>query len=236
MNNFPSPSLKNYRNSEFLQFMKDALKLLDSYDVFALELMNEQNHFETAIQALASVFETEQERPLTNELTLLDNQRDQLYVGIRHLLRGNKYHFDATKQAAAKRLHTHFQSYGKDVHRMAYQSQTALISNMMQEWHTEKDLQAAVASLQLSEWASRLQTVNTEFGKLFVARISEITANDAPTFTSLRIHAKTTYRMLVARILAFKTLDVHEDYAKLYAEIHELAREYNLVLKVRAKR
>lgn len=236
MNDFPPPSLKNYRSSEFLQFMKDVLKLLDSYEVSALELTNERNHFVAAVQALESVFEPEPQQPLTDELSTLDNQRDHLYVGIRYILKGNCHHFDATKQGAAKRLLAHFQSYGKEVHRMTYQTQTALISNMMEEWHTNADLQAAVALLDLSEWARTLQTVNTEFSQLFVARISEIAAKNTPTFTSLRAGAKARYRTLVARILAFKTFNVNEDYEKLYAEIHELARGYNLVVKSRRRK
>ena len=236
MSSFSRPFLKNYRNSEFLQFMKDVVKLIDQYDVAALGLIDERAAMAAQVEDLALAFEAEQEPIQTDTLQALDAQRDDLYKGIRYVLKGYVYHIESIKKEAAKTLLCHFETYGKNVHRMPYQQQTALIANMMKQWQTDSQLQEAVTMLHLSDWVQALATANTEFSQLYVARVSETAANDIPTFTSLRDGATVVYRTLIERLEAFVTLNTHDDHKKLHAEIHELVRQYNHVVKARRKK
>lgn len=235
MSKFREPMFRDYRNSEFLQFMKNVLELVNNTDVSLLALTEQQQALTLSIETLAIAFEPEQFQKSAEVLESLDVERDNLYIGIKHLLKGNAYHFNPTIQEAAKRLLFHLQSYGKEVNRMGYQAQTANIAHMLTEWQTETYLQEAVALLHLSEWVTALQDVNTAFGKQYLARVSEMSANETPSFTSLRAATKVVYRALVERIKAFKTLNSNVVYAQLYHQIYELVRQYNQVVKVRSK-
>ncbi|WP_046745422.1 DUF6261 family protein [Kordia zhangzhouensis] len=216
--------------------MKDIVKLINQYDVAALGLTAERAAMASQVANLVLAFEVEQEPVQTAALQALDAQRDDLYKGIRYVLKGYTYHIDSIKKEAAKSLLFHFETYGKNVHRMPYQQETALIANMMEQWQTDTQLQEAVTMLHLSDWVQALETVNREFGQLYVARVSEIATNDIPTFTSLRDGATAVYRTLVERLEAFVTLNTHDDHQKLHVEIHELVRQYNQVVKTRRKK
>lgn len=147
MSKLKQPLFRYYRNSEFLQYMKDVLELIHRYDVSLLELAEQRNALATSTQALAAVFEPEQQQKMTEELVDLDAKRDSLFIGIKHLLEGNAHHFNSTKQEAAKRLLFHLHSYGKNIAYMNYQAETAVIDSMLSEWQTETNLQGAVALL-----------------------------------------------------------------------------------------
>jgi hypothetical protein len=214
--------------------MKDVLELLSRYDVSLLGLTEQRNALATSIEALAAVFEPELQQRMTEVLADLDAKRDSLFIGIKHLLEGNAHHFNTTKQEAGKRLLFHLQSYGKNIPYMNYQAETAVIASMLSEWQTETNLQEAVVLLQLSEWVATLQDANTQFNEQYLRRVKETATADTPSFSSLRTHAKTDYRALVARINAFMTLDTDATYAKLYQALYELARQYNQVVKVRS--
>jgi hypothetical protein len=203
--------------------------------VSSLQLTEQRDAFATVLQTLALVFEHEQHQKHTDLLTALDEKRDHLYIGIRHLLRGNSYHFEATKQEAAKRLQLHLLGYGKNVNRMGYQMQTAIISNMLKEWQTQPNLQEAVSLLAMDDWVANLAEVNTTFNKLYVERVTDKVAKEVPSFTSLRTSVTKAYRALIDRIQAFKTLQSGTDYTQLHNEIYELVRQYNLLLKGRRK-
>lgn len=235
MSKFKEPMFRDYRNSEFLQFMKNVLELVNNTDVSLLGLTEQQQALLGSTEALAAAFEPEQFQKSAEVLNGLDVKRDSLYVGIKHLLKGHGYHFIPTKQEAAKRLLFHLQSYGKGVNRMNYQEQTANITHMLSEWQTETILQEAVVLLDLSEWVTALQEVNTAFGNQYVARVYKMSDNVTPSFSSLRADTKVAYRALVARIKAFKVLNSNVVYAQLYRQIYELARQYNQVVKVRSK-
>ena len=235
MNTYKEPILNDYRNSEFLQYMKDVVKLVNAFDVTSLGLAALRDALTIHTEALATAFEQNTQHSYTKVLETLDAQRDQLFLGIKYVLQGNTYHFDAVKQEAAKRLLFHMQSYGKRVTRANYQAQTAIIDSMLADWNTESNLQEAVTLLKLTEWITRLQEVNREFNEHYIARVSDTAANPMVSFYSLRTDAKTSYRSLLAAIRAYQTLNANEAYAAIYHKIFELARQYNQVVKMRRK-
>ena len=235
MSTLRQPLFRYYRNSEFLQYMKDVLKLVDSYDVELLQLTEQRNALALSIETLTNVFEPEPQPQMTAVLADLDAKRDSLFIGIKHLLEGNAHHFDLTKQEAAKRLLFHLQSYGKNIPYMNYQAETAVIASMLSEWQTETNLQEVVTLLELSEWVDTLQQINVQFNEQYLARVSEMAATTAPSFSTLRANAKSTYRTLVSHVKAYMTLHKSTQYTQLYHQIYELAKQYNQVVKVRSK-
>ncbi|MBC8754841.1 hypothetical protein H2O64_09180 [Kordia sp. YSTF-M3] len=227
------PRLGNYRNSEFLQYLKDVLELVNQYDVQLLGVTEQRNALATSTAALDAVFQHDQSNKVTQVLLDLDTKRGSMYSGIKSILEGNTHHFDLVKQEAAKRLLFNFTSYGKNVTRMNYQAETATIDSMLADWNTDPTMQEAVVLLQLSEWVVELQRINTLFNERYLASISETAANPRISFSTLRNDGIVAYRALVARIKAFMTLEANEAYTQVYSEIYELARQYNQVVKFR---
>lgn len=52
MSTLKQPLFRYYRNSEFLQYMKDVLELISRYDVSLLQLTEQRNALATSIQEL----------------------------------------------------------------------------------------------------------------------------------------------------------------------------------------
>lgn len=228
------PRLGNYRNSEFLQYMKDVLELVNRYDVHLLGLTEQHDALATLTDKLDAVFQQEQRNKITQELLDLDAKRDRIYKGIKSVLEGYANHFNVIEQEAAKRLLFNLNSYGNNVTRMNYQAETAIIDSMLADWNTETTMQEAVILLQLSEWVSELQRINTLFNKRYLVRVSDTAANPIMSFSRLRPDCLTAYRMLIARMKAFAILETNDVYEQLVNEINELAKQYNLVVKLRS--
>ncbi|EDP96158.1 DUF6261 family protein [Kordia algicida OT-1] len=233
MDTIKQPMFRYYRNSEFLQYMKDVLAIVNSVDVLSLQLTEQVQLLTMHTNKLLEVFEQEKQQKITEALLVLDAKRDSLFIGIKRLLEGNTHHFDFIKQAAAKRLLSHLESYGKDITRMSYQAETAVIDSMLSEWHAEANLQEAIVLLELTEWTEALQDSNTQFGELYVTRIAETAATKKPSFSSLRTDAKKAYRAFIHRIEAFVVLNINEAYTQLQREIYELTKQYNQLVKAR---
>ena len=180
------PFLSHYRNSEFLQYIKDVLELMNRYDASVLGLTEQRDALVAIIVTLDAAFQLDQRNEFTQVLLDLDTKRGNVYRGIKSILEGNTLHFSLTKQEAAKRLLFNLTSYGKDVIRMNYQAETAILDSMLADWNTDLTLQEAVVTLQLSEWVTELQRINIVFNERYLASVSETSANPPQSFSALR--------------------------------------------------
>ena len=122
MSKLKQPLFRYYRNSEFLQFMKDVLELVDKNNVSVLDLTEQRDALAARAQELETAFELEQQQKMTGILADLDAKRERLLIGVKHLIAGTTHHFNPIKQEAAKRLLFHLTSYGKNINRMNYQT------------------------------------------------------------------------------------------------------------------
>ncbi|AXG71454.1 hypothetical protein KORDIASMS9_03711 [Kordia sp. SMS9] len=228
------PMLARYRNSEFLQYMKDVLELVNANDVDVLQLTSQRDALATLITQMDDLFQQEQGSGITQELIDLDDRRDKAFMGIKATLEALNYHYDDTQQSAARSLLFNLNNYGTNIPRMNYQAETAVIDSMVADWETETDLSTALASVRLSDWLAELKIANAAFNDRYLARISETAANPATSFYSIREKGTTTYRELVAHIQAHATLGSNVVHQDLVNEISVLARQYNQTISLRS--
>lgn len=233
MDRIREPRLGNYRNSELLQYIKDVIELVNAYDVVTLQLTTQRDALVTIMQQLEAVFQQEQWNGITQEIIALDVKRGNALKGIKHLLEGFTYHSDNALKNAAKLLLHNFNNYGKNIPRMNYQMETAVIDSMLVDWETETNLNAAANMLPLAAWITELKMTNTAFNDRYLARVTEVAANPSVSFYSLRAECTTKYRALVSHLKAYATLRTNDTYQQIINEIYVLAKEYNLVLKHR---
>ncbi|MBC8757219.1 hypothetical protein H2O64_21295 [Kordia sp. YSTF-M3] len=229
------PMLGRYRNSEFLQYMKDVLELVNRYDVATLQLTTQLNVLASITHQMETVFEQDQRNEITQELLDLDTKRGNVLRGAKLILEGCTYHSDVVIKNAAKKLLHNLHSYGTNIPRMNYQSETAVIDSMLAEWETEVTLSAALNLVPIATWISELKTVNSTFNDRYLARIKEVAENPIVSFYSLRTDGAAMYRALVSRLKAYMILGETATYQEIVNEIYELAKLYNQTVKMRAK-
>jgi hypothetical protein len=227
------PIFSRYRNSEFLQYMKDVLELVNLQDVDTLQLTAQRDAMQTVTSQMDDLFQQEQGSGITQELIDLDTRRDRAFMGIKGLLETNQYHYDDATQSAANSLLYNMNTYGTNIPRLNYQSETAVIDSMLSDWSTETALAAAITTLKMGDWITELTTANEVFNDRYIARISEAAANPAVSFTTIREEGANTYRVLVAHIEAHATLGTNVTHQSLVNEVSELASQYNQTVDFR---
>lgn len=227
------PMLARYRNSEFLQYMKDVLELVNANDVDTLQITTQRDTFATIITQMDNLFKQEQGSGITQELIVLDNRRDRAFMGIKATLEALHYHYDKQQQLAARSLLFNLNNYGTNIPRMNYQAETAIIDSMVADWETETDLSAALTVVKINNWVAELKAANNAFNERYLARISESAANPATSFTAVREVATNAYKTLVAHITAHATLGSNPLHKELTNEFSTLAKQYNQTINVR---
>lgn len=229
-----TPMLDRYRNSEFLQYMKDVIGLLDAHDVSALALTAQYDSLTEKISLMDGLFQQQLSSGITQELIDIDTTRDRAFSGIKGLLEAYSLHYATTTTNAAKSLLYNLNNYGTGIPRMSYQAETAVIDSMLADWETDTNLIEAVTTLEIADWITELKVENENFNQRYLARVTETAAGSAESFTEVRGDGTTAYRDLVSHVGAHATLGsnvVHKDIEK---QISVLAKQYNQTVNVRA--
>ncbi|CAA0222293.1 DUF6261 family protein [Tenacibaculum maritimum] len=227
------PFLNRYRYGEFLQYLKDVLKLLAEQDVTALQLTQQQNNLQPLVTAIDTVFKQDQGSIITQELVHLDEQRDKALTGLRYLINAYLQHYDTAIVNAATALFNNINKHGNNIQRLNYQEETAVLDSIITDWQTEKELVNAVTLLNIRAWLDHLKTVNTNFAIRYLARVEEQAANPTENILEFRTEATNMYRELIAHINAHQTLGTKGAYNTLQEQISVLAKQYNQVVENR---
>ena len=227
------PVFSRYRNSEFLQYMKDVLELVNANDVDVLQVTTQRDALAVFVTQMDNLFQQEQSSGITQELIELDTRRDKAFMGIKANLEAYNHHFDERMQSAARSLLFNMNNYGTNIPRMNYQAETAVIDSMLSDWETETDLANAITTTALTDWIAELKTANEAFNDRYLARISESAANPATSFTSLREDTTDAYKTLTAHIEAHATLGSNATHQELVNEFSVLAKQYNQTVGLR---
>ncbi|CAM1345729.1 DUF6261 family protein [Tenacibaculum amylolyticum] len=224
-----SPYLNRYRNAEYLQYMKDIVKLVNQQDVAALSLTEPRDALADFITAIEAAYQQEQGSAITQEIIALDEERDKAFIGIKTVVTGYTYRKDATIANAAQTVLNAMLVYGTQVTRKSYQEETAIIDSFIDDIEIKPTITAAIATLNLQDWVADLKTANETFSQKYIERIGETAANTA-SIPNLRTNTTVAYRELISHIEAHKTLTKNVVYTGVLNEIDVLAKQYNLVV------
>ncbi|CAL2105567.1 conserved hypothetical protein [Tenacibaculum sp. 190524A02b] len=233
MNN--SPYLSRYRNGEYLQYMKDILKLLDLKDLETLKLTNPTNTLREAVVAINDVFQQEKGSDITLEIKAFDDRRDKAITGLKTTVNGLSYHFDPVTANAAQSIVKNIELYGSNIARRSYQEETIILSSIVEDLETKAELIAAVTTLELASWVEELKIANEDCANKYIERVGEAAANPSANNPELKFDATLAYRSLLKHIVAHETLTDVVTYTSLLNEIDVLAKQYNQVVDNRTK-
>ena len=84
MNELNTANFFNYRNGEFLQFMKNILAIVSGYDTNALLLQARTSTLQTETNSMDASFQPILANEMTPELLILDTKRDKCLMGIKY--------------------------------------------------------------------------------------------------------------------------------------------------------
>jgi hypothetical protein len=226
-------NLQNLRNSEFIQFSKDFTSLVNTNNPTALSVRPQYDSMIAKITELESLFKNTISNPITAEMESLDFNRDQAVNGIIAMIDAYGYHYDTVLTEASTVLRNNLKLYGAGIAKENYQSETAIINNLSNDWENKPELANAISTLKLGDWVSQLKSLNQDFSERYLARTQDYATASPENLKSKRAEVMTAYYDLRKFLEAFSTIQSSPAYDKTVNELNALIEQYNSLLKGR---
>ncbi len=222
------PKLEQYRNAAFLQYMQNVLNFTSAEQAVEKNMELPYKSLQKAVEQFKDSFLPLQKHELTPIIENLDFQRDQLFRGIGLQIESYTYHYDVLLQKHAEILSQHSEKYGKNITRMAYQQETAVLDNLIQDWNTERE---SVEALGLTQWIMKLQQINQQFDSNYIKRTESLAQREESQTKTLRPAITQLYRDWIAYMQAHRLLSKDSFYEELLQKISTLAKQYNETMR-----
>lgn len=226
--------LKNLRNDEYFQFMKNTVSLVFANDADVLKVVNQNNALNTKLTEFDALFKKSTASVLTQEITDLDARRDNALVGINSVINGYLYHFTPDVAQAASKLNDNLKLYGTKIISQNYQAETATISSLIGDWENKAELVNAVNVLNLNEWAAELKEANTLFDTKYLARTQEYGEASPENILSKRKEINASYYDLKSFLESFSVVEPSSANTTTINQLNALIAQYNTLLSNRA--
>lgn len=222
----------NYRNGEYLQFMKNVVAIYGNYDTNALLLKARLQTLTDATTALDEVFMAATAHELTPELQALDMRRDKALMGIKVNLNGFSYSEDTETVKAASLLMTNYLSHGDRIDKLSYQQGTAVIDALLTDWKDNPTLLNAVNMLAIGHWVNLLAQLNKEFDEMYVIRAK--TSLKPGQIDQKRREMRSAYDEIVQDTISFSRVATDKTpYYAIIDEMNGLINNYNTSVTLR---
>jgi hypothetical protein len=188
------------------------------------------NLLQSEVKALDEVYNKEQGSDITELLITIDGNRDSDLTGIKTVCEGYIYSRNEAVSKAAKRIVENINGHGKGITRMNYQAQTQVIKAIITDWKETEELSDALETLNLSGWASALETENNNFSQTYQQRVDDKLETEGLSFSELRTNGITTYKALTDTIFAYSIIEKEESYYELAKAINLIVNDYKAIL------
>jgi hypothetical protein len=185
------------------------------------------NAVEAAADALSANFKRELGNALSDDLTVLDMERDRLIIGLRTTAEGQSYHFDIAIAKAASQLLAAIDHYGPSISKLHYEIETTTINSLLDRISKTPELTAAIATLGLGNWMTRMRTANDSFHLLYSSRTGSITDNASVSTMELRKNLRDALRDLFSHLNAHFTLTKDANLEVIVSDINTLTKRFN---------
>lgn len=227
--------LAKLRNAEILQFGTDFSGLIDANDPADLNIVPQYNAFNIKLDETRGLFKLERISPITQELILLDERRDNAINGLTAVILGFIYHFNPSITQAANLLVNNLNIYGPGVGKQNLPSETTTLKAIVKDWETKPDLTAALVTLGLTSWVEELKEANQLFEQKYLERTQEYGAASPEKLKAKREELMETYYELRKFLDANSVLNNTPLYQKTISELNALIDQYNTLLNTRVK-
>lgn len=227
------PSFNFYRQSESLQFFEDVATLCNKNNVDKLKIGNQSQQLILINQKLQASFKPDLHSQITEQLSELDQRRDNAVICLRKIADGFINHYDAQKQKAGKTIVQVIDKYGSSLSRMNFQAETSTLTNLGRELISKPELSQAVEEITLTGVVEEMIASNNLFNEKYLLRVQETAANNDEVTSKFILEAVAAYRELTDHIEAHSTLTPSKEYLSLISELNELVNRYNTTVNQR---
>jgi len=230
---FETIKLTHLRNSEFIQFVKTLVQIVNSNDPEVLKIKAQCDDLTALLAVLTGLYKPDLGSAITKEIQDIDARRDDALMGIEMQLKSFAYHFEPAKQEAAQLLITSLATYGSGITRLNYQAESTTIDSIIAKWESHPELVSALTTLSMPAWVTELKTVNTLFDQRYIDRLKEDAKAPEEKSVEVRGQINQSYRTLLAHLQAHATLSIDETYNETVKQINLLIQQFNQLVTAR---
>ncbi len=224
------------RNDEHLQMNKDIAILTLQNDPKLLKIEEQYKALAQKNIELDALYKKQTDSELTKEIVAIDERRDRAISGLVLLSDAYKLHFDSNFSQAATLLSDNFKLYGPLIARQNLQSETNIITSIVNDLEEKPELIAALITLGLNNWKEELKVANSLFASKYLERTVKNSEVSKETMVEKRKETNQVYYELLKHIEAYATIDKNNlGYAKLINQINTTIDQYKQLLEKRKK-
>lgn len=225
-----SINLRGTRNGEFVQFNTDLDEIIERNGSPLILESDAYKLFKSNNDRTNRLYKANQLTLVSDNLASLDDQRDRQFMSLRMMLEASLHHPQPELQQHARSVLDHLDTFGKDIIRKNYPTETAILNKILEDWRTQPALSESLAALGLTVWQKRLEDLNQRFHDLYVSRAQGAGSGQVETMKQLRDATVDSYFGLRELINALYVVNKKaEPFAKLINEINGLIDKYNMV-------
>jgi hypothetical protein len=205
--------LHSLRNEEWFNFFTEFKAIVEKFSPEKLKIEKPFALFGSLYILVDGIIERIRKNKMTAHIFELDKQRDTTFRGLVHTIDSYTYHFDITKQKAAKNLSTVLSHYGNLADK-PYNEETSGIYNFLQELRTNYGDEIDI--LELAPWLDDLEQKNSEFGKAILDRNQDEANKSELRLIDVRKDIDQCYTDIMERIEASALLEEDENQKNFY--------------------
>jgi hypothetical protein len=223
---------KNYRytNPLHIQFLLEVLGIIYKFDFILLKIADLVDILRGCLEKEEQCYKVIRKSSLSYIKEVINNARDTLIVGIKHIIKAGLRHFDKNKREAAQRLKIVFDTYDKPVSMtsLSFDAATVTINNLLRELNGK--YASDVQELELGPWLAELQAQNDEFEN--TAKDYNVKSAEKPDFNSVDIRKESdkAYKDIITYINSLIVVDKETSYDQFVSELNTLIKHYNDLL------
>ncbi|MGN6494127.1 MAG: DUF6261 family protein [Agriterribacter sp.] len=230
-----TPTLKKYRQGDFVQYMNNVLQIISAARATTLNITSQRNVLQQAVQNLNDSWQPKTGSELTPEIAELDRQRDQCFTGLKLTVDNWAiHHYKSEFREAAFIISDYIAAHGRRITDLRYQLQTATLDAIIS--YLENEHARYIVRLGLQEWVSDLKALNEAFNTMYLARIKAVPLQERGFVKALIKTATGTFRQLKTMFEARFSVAVTDQqpaiplFQQITNEWNVLTQQYNDVV------
>ena len=224
---------RQFRNKTHFEFMSEMNGLFAATPVGVEKISVKTGSFAALLAEEDEAVVTVRKYEHTDAIAQMDADRDNVFRGIRSVLKAALRDFDPQVKEAAERLKNIFDTGGK-LTRLNYDEETAAIDNLMQKLDARSlDVEATA----IGRWTEELRRLNGELHTLMTARYSEDAMRSQRKMRKVREDIDAAYAEIVYLLEAAAAIDDNNACKVLFNEMNaRITRYANILAQEKGRR
>ena len=222
--------LFNYRIKEFLQFVHNALMIVNQHSPDKLRVKAQYQALSNRYRQLESTYQRDADHALTQELRRLDAARDQAVVCLRMISEGYTRHHRASHRLAGQQILDCIDKYGTRLYNLNHNAETVALKKIVADLRADSTGPEALQLLHLEDTVDEMQRANQEFERQFVRHLQLAKLAEGPRMRDLVKQTAEAYRTLVEHVAAHALLAPSSEYTLFVHHFNENVEHFNQIV------